>query len=139
MRVFENATEAQRHDRHFKAAWHCALTRRAAFGDADDLPQGADHAWREVSDRELSHEAEVDALHAAFRLVADASDWKAPICAVVNVPADEPPAAFRALLARAVEYFTATTPTFVEIVTDGLGLKLRVEAAGYRRGPAGDH
>jgi hypothetical protein len=62
LRLFANATAALAEDRGQKAAWHCALTRQAAYSDADDLPQGDNHAWREVSDRELAQEAEVDAL-----------------------------------------------------------------------------
>jgi hypothetical protein len=141
IRLFENATEAQAHDRGFKAAWHCTLTRKAAYGDEADLPQGLDHAWREVSDRELAQEVEVDALHADFRLVADPADWKAPISSVIAVPEleQEPESvdAFKTRLARAIVYFTASNARFTTLV--GLsGVSLRVEADGYRGGPVGD-
>lgn len=56
----------------------------------------------------------------------------------VKVPEGESLDTFRALLARAVEYFTATVPAFTEVVGER-GVSLRVEADGYRRGPAGDH
>lgn len=68
-----------------------------------------------------------EALDAAFKMVASAADWKAPIDAVVW-------ATDRAIVAEAIEFFTATTATFER--ADECG-KLRVTSVGYRAGPAG--
>jgi len=136
VRMFENAMEAAKHDRGFKDAWHCALTRRAAFGDEDDLPQGDQFCWRYVSDRELAQEEEVDQLHADWALVVPAHDWKAELAALVRVPDGVEPEAFVERLGRAVEYFTATKAE-VRVVMGGE--LVRVSSDGYRAGPAGDH
>jgi len=66
-------------------------------------------------------------LKAAFDLVANSKDWKAPVDAVVPVAMD-------GVVAAAVEFYTATKASFA-VVKGGL----RVSAAGYRAGPAGDH
>ena len=63
----------------------------------------------------------------AFDSVCDAEHWKNPIdseCEKSN----------RALIEEAIRYFTATVPTFKELPNG----KLRVQAKGYRLGPAGD-
>ncbi len=64
-----------------------------------------------------------------FEQVADRADWKAPIRAYVR-QADQQ------AVADAIEFFTATTAVFIPTPTPGW---LRVEATGYRAGPAGDH
>jgi hypothetical protein len=63
---------------------------------------------------------------AYFRLVADKHDWKAPIDAFVPATIDLD------AVRDAVVHFTATMPDFT-LTRDGW----RVQAAGYRRGPAG--
>lgn len=67
-------------------------------------------------------------LETAFGLVENPADWKAPICAKID----------RGNLARvmaAVEFYTSTQ---VRITGDVGGSIIRVEALGYRMGPAGD-
>ena len=66
------------------------------------------------------------ALHDAFELVRDPADWKAPINATIlldNV----------SVVDCAISFFTATEPIFIS-AQNGL---VRVEADGYRDGPAG--
>jgi hypothetical protein len=65
-------------------------------------------------------------LSAAFDLVADPCDWRAPVNAVVD---SEHWGAVQA----AVRFYTATEPTYDLTVSR----KLLVRAAGYRAGPAG--
>ena len=107
-----------------------------------------------------------DELLAAFNLVCNSTDWKAPVdsyCTTDEVR----------VVAAAIEFFTATVPTFAyclqlddkdtrlhKILLGDKGLSLRslegrrlpepgrfktgdhimyLQADGYRRGPAGDH
>lgn len=65
-------------------------------------------------------------LSAAFDLIKNQNDWRAPIAAAIN--ADQ-----LKVCANACVYFTAT---YLEVVEDDGGL-LFVEADGYRKGPAG--
>jgi hypothetical protein len=65
----------------------------------------------------------------AFSQVQDPDDWKAPIDTVVDARQD------LELVRQAIVYFTATVPTFSD-AGDG---QVRVQADGYRMGPAGDH
>lgn len=67
-----------------------------------------------------------DELEAAFNLVADPNDWKAPIDAWVEHYKYD-------LVAEAIEYFTATEPRLGGLQN---GWK-RIIATGYRNGPAG--
>lgn len=75
-------------------------------------------------------------LRAAFDAVADRADWRAPINVLVMVPADVL-AEFRALISEAVEFYTATEPTFHAWDRHGDQVEVRVGAVGYRNGPAG--
>ncbi len=69
-------------------------------------------------------------LSAAFDLLCDPSDWRAPIDALV-------PATGVELAIAAIEHFTATTPK-VGLARYPVGLKVwRVSSVGYRAGPAG--
>lgn len=67
-------------------------------------------------------------LEAAFHIVANPKDWKAPIDTVI---AAHP--TLLEMIADAIVHFTATVPTFVETEHG----RVRVRAAGYRAGPAG--
>jgi len=67
-------------------------------------------------------------LGAAFALVAPADDWRGPIDAVLPEACDFAPD----LVARAVAYVTATDAR-VTVTASGV----RVQALGYRAGPAG--
>ncbi len=67
-------------------------------------------------------------LEAAFAMVANPSDWRAAIDAeIVNDPG------LREMVADAIIHFTATEPTF----TFAGPHHVRVQAVGYRAGPAG--
>ena len=66
-------------------------------------------------------------LEKALDTVCDPKDWKAPIEAVVKNEADQ------AIIAEAIEFFTATIAEFTK---DDNG-RLWVVADGYRMGPAG--
>jgi hypothetical protein len=68
-------------------------------------------------------------LEAAFSLVQDPKDWRAPIAVWVNGEAVN-------LTVAAIEFFTATTPT---VSLDPVRMKYLIESEGYRNGPAGDH
>jgi hypothetical protein len=69
----------------------------------------------------------LDCLSDAFDRVKHPTDWKAPICAVVE-------SYLRDVVRAAVIFYTATVPTFSE--TAGRR-HVQVRAAGYRMGPAG--
>jgi hypothetical protein len=73
------------------------------------------------------YEAHHKAMQDAFNLVCNPADWRAPIYDAVIDAADED------RVREAVIYFTATVPTFSPMK----GGKLRVNAVGYRNGPAG--
>ena len=70
-------------------------------------------------------------LEKAFSAVQNKVDWKAPIIAWVNM-------ADLAVTLIAIEYFTATKGKVV-MVEPRFGNHVKVEANGYRNGPAGDH
>lgn len=67
-------------------------------------------------------------LEAAFAVVANPRDWKAPIDVVIS---DQP--TLLEMVTDAIVHFTATVPSFSPIETG----RVRVQAAGYRAGPAG--
>jgi hypothetical protein len=69
-----------------------------------------------------------DELQAAFDKVKPDSHWKDPINATIR-------ASDRDVVEAAIIHFTATEPKFT---VEG-AYTLRVRAAGYRAGPAGDH
>lgn len=69
---------------------------------------------------------------AFFDLRPLGADWRAPIHYRVFAPT----IAERELLHAAIIHYTATVPTFRETEHPGW---YRVDAAGYRAGPAGDH
>jgi len=94
-------------------------SRARLFRYLSGAVESADKAWPLTSE-ELDREA-------AFRLVANPTDWKAPIDA--RVPADKLVA-----VVRAIAFYTATSAT----VTPE-GDVFRVTSIGYRSGPAGDH
>jgi hypothetical protein len=73
-----------------------------------------------------SYDAVQAHLTAAFDLVCDPTDWRAPIDATVSGDMD------LSLLAEAIIHFTGTVPTF-----DGTPGGYRVWAEGYRMGPCG--
>jgi len=73
---------------------------------------------------ELTH----DRLSAAFDLVRDPTDWRAPIDFTGDLHVDDGLAAI-----EAIRFFTATTPT-LEVLTTG---EVRIKSVGYRAGPAG--
>lgn len=76
-------------------------------------------------------------LKAAFDLVANKTDWKAPVDAYVE---GETCDFSEDVICRAVEFFTATTATVSRGIDCGaVASTYRVRAAGYRAGPAGDH
>ena len=69
-------------------------------------------------------------LKAAFDAVADPTDWKAPVDAMVY-------GGDYGLTHAAVEYFTATTPTGTWEPWNAQGMNTwRITAPGYRNGPA---
>ena len=70
-----------------------------------------------------------DQLKAAFDFVAVSGDWKAPIDSIV---ADR----FVDVTLAAISHFTATVGRVKGHATVG---HVRIQAAGYRMGPAGDH
>jgi len=74
---------------------------------------------------------EIELAHAAFALVRNQKDWKAPVDAKVDLRlTNYHPEVF----AWAIGFMTATPASWT---IDGD--TLRVRAAGYRAGPAGDH
>lgn len=82
-------------------------------------------------------------LKQAFDIVTQhMRDWKAPICAEVDVAHAELGRMVN-LIKAAVMHFTATEATVYHLGTYGEQPNtlhaLRVEAKGYRMGPAGDH
>jgi hypothetical protein len=69
-------------------------------------------------------------LNDAFSMVTNPDDWKAPINKVIpGYPVT------KTKVAAAIMFYTATVATFTDL-DDG---RCRVESAGYRNGPAGDH
>jgi hypothetical protein len=73
-----------------------------------------------------------DQLRAAFEMVADKVDWRKPIDSTLEVGSDAV-ATMVPLIRAAVIHFTATDPTITRLSPDCI----RVEADGYRAGPAG--
>jgi hypothetical protein len=75
--------------------------------------------------------AEKAELEPHFDAVRNTQDWKAPIDSLCRREDKDK-------VARAIEFFTATEATFSEMHPRSEGW-VRVEADGYRKGPAGDH
>lgn len=74
-------------------------------------------------------------LDAMFTRLHQPGDWKAPIDATVRVDGRD-----MHVITKAVEFFTATIPTITVIAANRDGSSfVRVQAQGYRMGPAGDH
>ena len=74
----------------------------------------------------------------AFNLVANETDWKQPIAALVSDKMLRTSGLSIENVAEAVMYFTATIAKVTAAGTsDGSGYF--VTAVGYRDGPAGDH
>lgn len=86
------------------------------------------------------HDTDRETLAAAFDLVCNKNDWKAPIDCIVKIPE----ASVKETISDAIEFFTATVAKWELIGGDPhgpiatRGLWWRVRAEGYRRGPAGD-
>lgn len=74
---------------------------------------------------------EMTILRAAFKAVENPKDWRAPINATVDLA--QPGSPTIGAIREAVEWFTAT----VARVTHVHGALIRVQAIGYRAGPAG--
>ena len=70
-------------------------------------------------------------LQTAFDAVADPKDWRAPIDTTLELSELDAVGGFY-FIKQAVEHFTGTTPT----LCFGIG-NVRVQAIGYRNGPAG--
>jgi len=81
-----------------------------------------------------SYDAMQARLTRAFNLVKPATHWKDRIDAVVDTATLVAIGSDMSELREAVIHFTATTPTMRHIA----GGLIRVEADGYRAGPAGD-
>lgn len=76
-------------------------------------------------------------LKAAFDLVANKTDWKAPVDALVEGESCD---FSEDVIVDAVLFFTGTTATVSRGFDCGaVASTYRVRAAGYRAGPAGDH
>ncbi len=71
-------------------------------------------------------------LEAAFTLVHDPADWKAPICAAVKGEQVN-------VVVEAVKHFTATIPSVTYRETPAHGITFLIQSVGYRMGPAGDN
>lgn len=69
-------------------------------------------------------------LEAAFKKVQNADHWKNPIDAVIDTADID-------VTRAAIQHFTGTQAEFKLCI--GQHGKWRVEAEGYRAGPAGDH
>ncbi len=69
-------------------------------------------------------------LHAAFNLVCNPDDWKAPIERATVHPTLWP------VVAHAVIFFTGTSARVIGVEDFG---RLVIAFDGYRNGPAGDH
>lgn len=75
---------------------------------------------------------------AAFNLVANETDWKKPVLALVSNKMLQAAGLSIEDVAEAVAFFTATVAKVTPAGTsDGPGYF--VTAVGYRAGPAGDH
>jgi hypothetical protein len=75
-----------------------------------------------------------DELKAAFDKVCSPTDWKKPINSIIE-------AKDKNIVAEAIMHYTATTAYFEKLPNTNEVNKdmwLRVKAAGYRMGPAGD-
>lgn len=97
-------------------------------------------AWfaKEEADKKDANQAR---LEAAFKLVEDPADWKGPIDALIK--SDELKSVYEAIV-----HFTACVPDVSYVgLSESYGNSprfapgdhiLRIKAAGYRMGPAGD-
>lgn len=86
---------------------------------------------------------DVKKLQVLFNLVCDKTDWKKPICKLVDVFHLSTMGATVDDVCRAVEFFTATPAEVVPVTyisTAGVSRVLEdevvIRAAGYRAGPA---
>ena len=83
----------------------------------------------EINGREYRRED----LDQAFELVADPTDWRAPIDKVITMP----DVIYGATIKAAVEFFTAT-PARIKLLSINCGKpSVRIQSIGYRAGPAG--
>jgi hypothetical protein len=74
-------------------------------------------------------------LEMAFNKVKPITHWKDPINRIIEAKDKD-------IIAAAIIHFTATEPVFSELENTNAvnkNLWLRVQADGYRMGPAGDH
>ena len=71
-----------------------------------------------------------DVMSKVFDRVADANDWRAPIDYIIE-------AELRSEVEAAVIHYTATVPTFTDVQPHNGVRMVRVQAVGYRAGPAG--
>ena len=72
----------------------------------------------------------VNVMSLVFDRVADANDWRAPIDYIIE-------AELRSEVEAAVIHYTATVPTFTDVQAQNGVRMVRVQAVGYRAGPAG--
>lgn len=74
-----------------------------------------------------------------FDWFADKSDWRSPIDANISFAIMVNEGWSKDLINEAVEFFTATTPTWTPVRTNGYhDVEWNVKSRGYRMGPAGD-
>jgi hypothetical protein len=96
-----------------------------------DLAEGIAREQREHDEFEKNTKHEgytIAELRVAFERVQDSQHWKNAIRAFCRAEQKE-------ITRVAIEFYTATTPTFTHASTGWL----LVIADGYRRGPAGDN
>ncbi len=74
----------------------------------------------------------VEQMKRVFELVEDKKHWKNPIAKVIDLSTKEFSGISLGMIEEAVEFFTATYPTFTEMG----GRKYFVTAVGYFNGPA---
>ncbi|MBC8428182.1 MAG: hypothetical protein H8D94_01790 [Candidatus Pelagibacter sp.] len=75
-----------------------------------------------------------------FDYFADVSDWKNPINKSISFAMMCSKGWSRGLINRSIEHFTATTPTWSPIRTNGyFDVEWNIKSIGYRMSPAGCH
>lgn len=77
-----------------------------------------------------------DEVREAMERVENKADWKAAIDATIEVVGSDWPQQL-AKIAFAIEFYTATKAEFTPLGISAGKLVVRVQAAGYRAGPAG--
>jgi len=122
--------EAERQAKRSAAARKGAATRKAKREKAAANRRAAAKPAPEVPPVATPTNEDRERLGPVFDRVRDQADWRAPIDCLVAAPDPE----VRALIAEAVEFFTATPATFVPTIRRGV---YRLTADGYRNGPAG--